>query len=313
MADDSQGAVVKRDAVDADSAEHGIMRLTVVREMADHYKLDVKAFIYTFRSVAMPQGHSNAELVSCLMVAHAHGLNPLTKEIYFMKARSGAIQPIISVDGWMKKCNEHPQFDGLDFIDNLTEKGEPIATTCIIYRKDRTHPIKVTEYFDECSKAGGPVWKTSPKRMMRHRALTQCARYAFGFAGVMDRDEFDQWQAREAGQDAGIVSGLVSGSTSRKMSRQAVSNADLPDIPDEAPTLQSPASQSGAQDAEVINDIDQAALIREIERELEANPEQAADIELKYQTSIINMDEDGRGIIVEAIQEAKRIASKLPA
>ncbi len=30
--------------------------------------------------------------------------------------------------------------------------------------------------------------------MLRHRALIQCARLAFGFAGIMDPDEYQTWQ-----------------------------------------------------------------------------------------------------------------------
>jgi hypothetical protein len=41
-----------------------------------------------------------------------------------------------------------------------------------------------------------PAWKQTPARRLRHRAMMQCARYAYGIAGVMDRDEFDQWQDR---------------------------------------------------------------------------------------------------------------------
>lgn len=288
----------------ADSQEHAIMQLPVVREMADYYKLDPRTFVYTFRTVAMPPNHNNAELVSCLMVAHAHGLNPLTKEIYFMKARNGSIQPIVSVDGWAKKCNEHPQFDGLDFVDVLTDNGEPISTTCIIFRKDRTRPVKVTEYFDECSKAGGPAWKITPKRMMRHRALTQCARYAFGFAGVMDRDEFDQWQAA---QHAGQTGAQSVERVAKPQPQRVASIADLPDIPD-VPDVQQDAPEVLDADDEVPMQ-DQAALLREIERKLEAEPHRAAEIESEYQTVIIDMDEDGRTAIIEAVQEAKRIAA----
>lgn len=177
-----------------------VTSLPVIEQIAQSFGLNAAHFAYTFRMVAMPQPHSDPEFVSCCLVAQQHGLNPLTKEIYFMKTKSGMIQAIVSVDGWMKKCNEHRAFDGMEFHDEHTDKGELVSTTCTIYRNDRKHPIKVTEYLDEC-RAGGPVWKTHPRRMLRHRALTQCARYAFGFAGIMDRDEFEQWQTVEGMKD----------------------------------------------------------------------------------------------------------------
>ena len=173
----------------------GVEALPAVQSLAKAYELSAAAFVYTFKTVAMPTPHTDAEFVSCCLVAKEHGLNPLTKEIYFMKTKSGQIQPIVSVDGWVRKCNEHPKFDGMEFSDVLSDKGELVAVTCTIHRSDRKHPTRVTEYLEDGLKVGGPVWKIVPRRMLRHRALTQAARYAFGFAGVMDRDEFDQWQA----------------------------------------------------------------------------------------------------------------------
>ena len=78
--------------------------------------------------------------------------------------------------------NDHPQFDGMDFEINDE------SCTCKIYRKDRSHPIQVTEYMSECKRNVGP-WTTHPKRMLRHKAMIQCARLAFGFVGIYDEDE----------------------------------------------------------------------------------------------------------------------------
>lgn len=181
--------------------------LPVVVEMAEGYGLSGKALVHTVTKNAIDGKFDPAELLSCLMVAKEHGLNPLTREIYFMRGKGkkdkytgefipGQIQPIVSVDGWIKKCNQHHQFDGLEFQDNLNDKGKLVSITCQIYRKDRGRPTTVTEYMDECRPEDvkfGP-WKTHPSRMLRHRALIQCARVAFGFAGVMDPDEYSVWQ-----------------------------------------------------------------------------------------------------------------------
>ncbi len=176
----------------SDNGTGAVIEQTAIVTMADAYSLTPEAFERTFRNIAMPDGCNDAEFVSCCLVAQQHGLNPLTKEIYFMKTKSGAIQPIVGVDGWIKKCNEHPQFDGMSFEDHFDGK-ELTSVTCTIHRKDRSHPTSVTEYLKECRTNSGP-WKTHPCRFLRHRALMQCARIAFGFAGVVDRDEFDQWQ-----------------------------------------------------------------------------------------------------------------------
>jgi hypothetical protein len=36
------------------------------------------------------------------------------------------------------------------------------------------------------------VWKQWPARMLRHKATIQAARYAFGFAGIMEQDEAER-------------------------------------------------------------------------------------------------------------------------
>ena len=57
-----------------------------------------------------------------------------------------------------------------------------------MWRKDRNHPIVVTEYFNECYRNTDP-WNLMPRRMLRHKAFKEAARLAFGFAGIVDEDE----------------------------------------------------------------------------------------------------------------------------
>lgn len=169
----------------------------IIDKAAETYGMNGNEFVYTLKATSViPKEAKDAEVVSCIMVAHEHGLNPLTREIYFMRTKAGGIQPIVSVDGWIKKCNEHPKFDGMEFTDTLDDAGKLVSITCTIYRKDRSHPTSATEYMSECRrKSDKPTpWDSHPNRMLRHKALIQCARIAFGFAGIMEPDEFAQWQ-----------------------------------------------------------------------------------------------------------------------
>jgi phage recombination protein Bet len=177
----------------------------LLETLADRYGVEPDIFQQTVSAVAMPQPHTREELISCLIVANEHNLNPLTKEIHFMRTKQGAIQPIVGVDGWVKKMNEHPQFDGfeLEYEWGGKEGKDLVAATAKIYRKDRKHPIIITELMSECrrpGKEGKPnAWDMTPARMLRHRALMQGVRYAIGFAGVMDYDEFERWQENQDG------------------------------------------------------------------------------------------------------------------
>jgi phage recombination protein Bet len=130
---------------------------------------------------------SNEQLMALLIVSEQFGLNPFTKEI-FAFPDGGGIVPMISVDGWIRIINEHPQFDGVEFQEGPTLDGGPYGglpewIDCAIFRKDRTRPLVIREYMVECFNERSPVWKKSPRRFLRHRALIQCGRVAFGFSG----------------------------------------------------------------------------------------------------------------------------------
>jgi RecT family len=90
---------------------------------------------------------------------------------------------MVSVDGWIRLMNEHPAFDGIEFEYTVDGKGGTTAIEAIIHRSDRKHPIKVMELMSECKGTTGP-WSKSPSRMLRHRALIQGVRVAFGFSGI---------------------------------------------------------------------------------------------------------------------------------
>lgn len=125
---------------------------------------------------------TDAQMTALLVVANQYGLNPWTKEIYAFPDKNNGIVPVVGVDGWSRIINSHPQFDGMDFEQDLE------SCTCIIHRKDRGHPVRVTEWMEECKRNAGP-WLSHPKRMLRHKAMIQAARLAFGFTGIFDEDE----------------------------------------------------------------------------------------------------------------------------
>ena len=129
----------------------------------------------------MPASHSDAEFVACCLVAREHGLNPLTKEIYFMKTKSGTIQPY-RLSGWVgAQVQRAPDVRRHGNLRCQRCRRQASGRNLHHVPQDRAHPVKITEDLEECAKHGGPVWKTHPRRMLRHRALTQAARYAFGF------------------------------------------------------------------------------------------------------------------------------------
>ncbi|MHC2298191.1 recombinase RecT [Rhizobium mongolense] len=156
-------------------------------EMADKYGLQPAEFSATVRKTCGMGNASAEEFAAFIMVAKEYDLNPLLKEIYAFPAKGGGIVPIVSIDGWVNLVNSHPACDGFEFEFEHTEDGTLISCTCRMYRKDRGRPVSVTEYLNECIRSTEP-WKMK-HRMLRHKAMIQAARYAFGFSGIYDEDE----------------------------------------------------------------------------------------------------------------------------
>lgn len=150
---------------------------------------------------------SNEQFVSFLAVANEYKLNPMTKEIYAFPAKGGGIQPIVSIDGWLKMINSHPDFNGMVHED-VRENSQLVAVTCKIYRKGIDHPITVTEYMDECKRATD-TWKQWPARMLRHKATIQAGRYAFGLSGIVDPDEAERIQEAEIRRERPVQAEVV--------------------------------------------------------------------------------------------------------
>jgi phage recombination protein Bet len=147
---------------------------------------DGAGLIETLKATAFKGQVSDAQMTALLVVANQYGLNPWTKEIYAFPDKNNGIVPVVGVDGWSRIINGHPQFDGMDFAQDAE------SCTCIIYRKDRSHPVKVTEYMAECRRPNVGPWQSHPRRMLRHKAMIQCARIAFGYAGIYDQDEAER-------------------------------------------------------------------------------------------------------------------------
>lgn len=170
----------------------------------------------TLKSTAFKGGVqvSDAQMIALLIVAQQYGLNPFVRELYAFPDKGGIV-PVVSVDGWSRIMNAHDQFDGMEF------QTDDKSCTCVIYRKDRKHPTSATEYMDECKRDNSPAWKSHPRRMLRHKAMIQAARLAFGFTGIYDQDEAERI-AEVKGKEIDITP-----------PRQPIEEKKLPDYPDD--------------------------------------------------------------------------------
>ena len=161
-------------------------KVSALSVMANRLSIDPTKLHETLQATVFAKA-TKEEFMALVIVANELGLNPLTKQIYAFPAKGGGIVPVVSIDGWVSMVNGHPQMDGMQFEEHCSDDGKLEAITCRLWRKDRNRPIEVTEHLSECKRGTDP-WKME-HRMLRHKALMQCARYAFGFSGITDEDE----------------------------------------------------------------------------------------------------------------------------
>jgi hypothetical protein len=154
--------------------------------LATRLSVDPSKLLDTLKATCF-KGATNEELLALVAVSNRYGLDPLTRQIYAFPSRGG-ITPVVSVDGWLHLLNAQPQLDGIEFHYTDDANGDPYSVTAVIHRKDRSHATKVTEYLAECYRQTEP-WKQFPRRMLRHKAIKEAVRVAFGISGVTDEDE----------------------------------------------------------------------------------------------------------------------------
>ena len=150
--------------------------------MAARLNVEPDKLIKTLKSTVF-KGATDDELLALCVVSNEYQLNPILKEIHAFPS-NGGINPIVGIDGWLKIINRQPNFDGMEV--QISDDKE--SATCTIYCKDRSKPVQITEYFQECKRNTDP-WKQMPMRMLRHKAIKECGRVAFGISGIQDEDE----------------------------------------------------------------------------------------------------------------------------
>jgi hypothetical protein len=116
-----------------------------------------------------------------LRLARQYNLDPLKEEILLTKYED-RWQTSISIDGWIKLIHRHPYYAGITFRESIeNNEGLPLWIECTIYRSDKAIPTTVREYLSEANN-NTDIWRKMPRRMLRHKAMQQCARVAIGIS-----------------------------------------------------------------------------------------------------------------------------------
>jgi phage recombination protein Bet len=152
------------------------------------------------------RGATDAELKYFLYIARLRGLNPILKEIYWVRRHmrdretgkwinSDAI--MIGIDGARKIAERSGRVDGIDVAITHDETGQIEYGVATLWLKGSTHPYIARAKFSEYEPHGegaSPMWKTMPEVMIKKVAEMLVYRMAFAaeLGGLYIREEMDQ-------------------------------------------------------------------------------------------------------------------------
>src|SRR3990172_10673972 len=99
-------------------------RKGLIERMAERYSLEPQKFWEGVKATIAPSKKdgspaSDAEIMAFLMVAYQYNLNPFIREIYGFIGKSGKVQVVIPIDGWIKVVNRESLYGGFEQIDIL--------------------------------------------------------------------------------------------------------------------------------------------------------------------------------------------------
>ena len=133
----------------------------------------------------------------------AQKLNPLTKEVYFIKYGNSPATVVINVDTFVSRANDYPDYDGYiagwivgsekDPKQSEVPFGNLIGAWCRVGRKGKKHDAPATVRFDAYN-TGKSRWAIDPYGMIQKCAIAAAHRKAYptAFKGLYEWSEMDQ-------------------------------------------------------------------------------------------------------------------------
>lgn len=129
---------------------------------------DVKKFI--------APNATDKELFMFMGIARSYGLNPLKREIHFVKYGSNPASIITGYEIYLKRAERTGKLDGWKCWIEKDQIGEKAIIE--IKRKDQSSPFRWEVYRNEFDKQQS-TWKTMPTFMLKKVAIAQGFRLAF--------------------------------------------------------------------------------------------------------------------------------------
>jgi len=185
-------------------------------------------------------GLTDAEFALFAEIVKSTGLNPVTKEVWAIKA-GGRLQLMTGINGFLRIANSHPMFDGME-VEFEWDGKMLVSATAKVYRKDRRFPAVATAYMAEYSKPT-PIWKQMPSIMLSKCAKSLAIREAFvqELGGLYTAEEmpseYGQHHAKaaptiEVKQDEELIVSKKTGEVLGVVKKDAVVKPEDDDLPE---------------------------------------------------------------------------------
>jgi len=154
------------------------------------------------------KGTSVSELIYFLSYCRSIGLNPINKEVWCYKDKKGNVLIFAGRDGFLRKSQEHPKYNGLrssevrekdifriDIANNKithefgTEaRGKIIGAYAIAFIKDAEPTIEWVSFADYDK--GYNTWTSHPADMIKKVAECHSLKKAFGLSSLQIEEDF---------------------------------------------------------------------------------------------------------------------------
>jgi phage recombination protein Bet len=162
---------------------------------------------------AVAPGATDDEFKTFMYLCKTYDLDPLKKEIYFIKYGSKTTI-LTSRDGYLKIANLNENFDGIesDLVyqgdvltkrddgslhiaygqEHLTfDKSKLTGAFCSVFRKDREKATTVFVSIKEYYKKEAPIWQQYTNAMILKVAEAMALKRAFAISGLTTKEEVE--------------------------------------------------------------------------------------------------------------------------
>lgn len=185
---------------------------------------------------------TDAEMAMFMHRCAALKLDPFSSDVNLVKYGDAPASIIVGKDAFLKRADQHPQYDGMEYGVTVVDQGGSIVRRegtllggreslvggwAKVHRKDRSHPTYAEVSFREYD-TGKSSWKKMPATMIAKVAKSQALREAFPnvLAGLYEREEMEQAAPMQAAPvEAEAVAVEEPAATSLDDARKALGDA----------------------------------------------------------------------------------------